>query len=186
MTVYTRAINLCVIHGSGSNWRPFVRKFLMAGITRISRINVTNPLTAGNNTIVTGDAITTKTGMIHITHRGQPRRNQMTNITICTGEYVCCVFAGCNDAVMTGSTITRNPCVIKCCRQPGLSNMAHAANVTTCHMIKGFAPGNNTVMTTHAAGSANHTMIKCGGSNYGKSNGGMTSIASRRSWKMLV
>ena len=103
---------------------------------------------------MTTNAIVDDGRMIH--RRRQPRRGCMTNVAFFHGHNMQGVFAGCNDAVMTGGTTCRNLRVIERthrqrfprCRPRCMTSIAH---VSGRHMNGGFTASNRAIMTVDAS-----------------------------------
>ena len=86
----------------------------------------------------------------------------MTVVAIVAAGDVCRVFAGCDDAIVTGAAGTQNLCVVyRVSGHPGVRVMAVFANIRRLNVSGIFAGGFRTVVAAKAvAGNANVIEIR--------------------------
>lgn len=91
--------DLAVVDAVGGHRSPGSRVFVMAGIALIRRRHVIRRLAAGNDGVMTGDAIAEEAAVID-NGNGQPARCDMTGITLQGSRQVCRALAAGSDIVV--------------------------------------------------------------------------------------
>ena len=98
MTTDTGTIDLSMVDSIDSNWRPKCRKFFMAGIAHIRRINMRWSFTTGADTVVTGNTISSEVSVINCCRN--PLLRTMAIVTFLRCRYMVSTFARGNNIVV--------------------------------------------------------------------------------------
>jgi len=121
MTTETGTDYLGMINRIRGNWSPCCRKYCMARVTQIGRINMVCTLTTGRHTIVTGNTVINKAGVINSRYL-QPVRCVMAIITFQCGLKMCWSFALRYYVIVTTAASTYNLTMVNstwCYWRPG-------------------------------------------------------------------
>lgn len=189
MTTAANTKDLRVIHPIRRNRRPGGRKFVMAGLTDITGVDVLRGFTGGGGTVMATHAIIDKTGMIRRIDGTQPTHGTVAGIAFCRGYQVIGTLTGRNNTIVATAANADDLGMVHPIRRhrlPGCRKliMTCITGIGACYMRKTLTAGIEAVMATDAIINV-IGMVRSTTGPGKPAGGGMTRVALRRGEDMI-